>query len=217
MKKQYFNEQLMMNIWSRGHIENKLWNGNHLPYKEQVLFWKQILDLIRGIIFTHRLQRFAPVEDCIAYATEAIIQALGRYDPNKILSSGKHPSLFNYLSLTAKRSIQFSTIKEKKHDVLSYDFSIENGYDHPSYDYTYDYDTLLVLLKDIVNTFTHNNARNECLELTDLLVDFMKLGYNNPTKRMFLKYTRSKSPLIQPNRMRQFFNLLRENKNVLEE
>lgn len=220
MKKKYFNEQQMFDIWSRGIIVDKIWSCKHLPKTEQKLFYNQILALIKAIIFTHRFQRFTSVEECESIAIEAIVQALGRYDPNKILPSGKQPSLFNYLSLTAKRSIQFSTINEYKNRMTrSYEESVENGYDNHYYDnIPVQYDCLLYIMKDKINhTGFISSIKKELHILFEQYIEYLKIKDPDPSKRKMIIFIREKYPEIKASRYRQLYEIMYKNKEVFIE
>ena len=103
----YFDEREMFELWSRYSSLNK---------QEIEYFWRKTTEVINGVIYTHRFQKYGcPFEDIQGVAIEAVLAALTRFNPEFINKDGKKTTLFNYISLVAKRSIRFYTIKENKH------------------------------------------------------------------------------------------------------
>lgn len=79
------------------------------------------LKIVRAILFTHKFMRFGtPGEDLVAEAMDNVWKALPKFDPEFVNKKGKKTTLFNYISLTAKRSMMFQTIRDKKWRDLSY-------------------------------------------------------------------------------------------------
>ena len=236
-KKHYFHESIMFDLWERGGVQEKiitvelkvgqkeksfmLWNlDKNLTPTEEIYFWGIITKLIHGIIFTHRFIRFASFEDCEAFGVEAVVTALGRYDPSVMvpdrkLKDGtmKPTSLFSYLSLTIKRAIMFATIKQSEHKkAYSYEQSLENGYDIACpVDWFQEYDSFRQTTISLVNRAPITDAaRADCLIMADLMTNFLKLKSSSPSKRQLFQYFRHFNPEISPNRVRGFLNILRD-------
>jgi hypothetical protein len=87
--------------------------------KRRKILLEEIMDstckVIKGVIFRARFHKKEKFDMCRQIAVEACIKALPRFNP-------EHGTAFNYLSLTAKRSIIYYLIKRAKKKTLSLDF-----------------------------------------------------------------------------------------------
>jgi len=75
-----------------------------------------ILQVISGVIFTHKLHAYAEVDILKSVAIEALLSKSGlcKFDASYTGFKGKQENLlFSYISLIAKRSMQFHTIRDK--------------------------------------------------------------------------------------------------------
>ena len=104
----YFNEEYIL----PRATEYKIADHNR---REELLneMYTQIYKLINGIIFTHRFQVYENVDELQSIALEAIIKSLETFNPNYITSKNQKVTIFNFMSLTAKRACQYHTIREK--------------------------------------------------------------------------------------------------------
>lgn len=168
--------------------------------------------VIKGVIFRagyHKRERF---DTCMQVATEACIKALPRFNP-------EYGTAFNYLSLTAKRSVIYYLIKKQKKK-------------HLSLDYEYMDDENLKL-KNIIKQEERTLRDLEIENLTDTVYNL--IGENNEHKSLYLvakelreylfynqgKYDKkeffkwSKSDGISSNLLRKFVKFLKEHKDEL--
>jgi len=206
--KNYFNEGEMFILWQRRHSLSPL---------EQKYYWEQINAVIKAVIFTHRMYVYGPIEDSVGYAQDALLAALDRYNPGKILASGKPPSLFNYISLTAYRAIKYGTLKEKKDllylssDISEYTFlSYEQQEDNDPY-HTELHNRITKILDKKYVTSKHKTF-SHFYSLRDLLIEYLSEG-QDLDKRHLLAYFRQQQPKISASTIRQFFAIM-QNKPV---
>jgi hypothetical protein len=78
------------------------------------------INVIKGVMFTHRYQIFNTVDDLISISIEAFLTSLHRYDPTYKGLGKPENRLFSYLSLVSSRAMYFYNIKDlkKKRDYI---------------------------------------------------------------------------------------------------
>jgi len=73
---------------------------------------KSITEIVKAIVNTHKFYKFMPYEDCMMTGLEGVLRSLDKFDPNYMSEkTGKRATYFNYISLTAKRTILFTTMR----------------------------------------------------------------------------------------------------------
>jgi hypothetical protein len=201
-KNNYFHEQEMYQLW-------KIY-PNHTP-TQQLVFWNQISQVIKGVIFTAKLQRFESVDDCFSMGMEAVLTALPKFDPTFISSKTNKPAtLFNYISLTAKRAIIYGTIRQKRHrDVESYEHHLDNGWDKAHY---FDSPALnrqefkSIAKKAIDKSRPTLERRREYYHLVELTCSYLDT-FDIPSKSKLIHHFRVHTS-YPPNRFRSYFQIL---------
>jgi len=192
----YFDEKLIFSYWQRRDAMTK---------DEELEYWRQIQLVIGGVINTHHLYRYGDSDDLKSIAIEAVIAALERFDPYKVLKSGKKPSLFNFISMTAKNSIIYNTLKDAPHRYIeSYDAMIENGYDVTTTHIDKDNSELKEQLYHLIQTTKMiNHTRKKFRRLTDIMIDYLEYENTEPTKRKLYTYIYTQGK-FSPTMIRQY-------------
>lgn len=168
--------------------------------------------VIKGVIFRAEFHKREKYNICFQIAVEACIKALPRFSP-------EFGTAFNYLSLTAKKSIIYYLIKRAKKQHLSLD-----------YEYLDD-DNLQ--LKNVVRQEEKTLRNLEIENLTDSIFnliqdknEFKSLAQVNKELREYLFYNQgkydkkdffkwAKADGISSNLLRKFVKFLKENKDTL--
>ena len=124
-KNYYFLEHEMAPCileWQKIYFEQKKTENKQQSEeldKKSKMMLKKIMDqtckVINGVIFRAQYHKREKYDTCFQIAVEACIKALPRFDPTK-------GTAFNYLSLTAKRSIIYYLIKKNKKKALSLEY-----------------------------------------------------------------------------------------------
>lgn len=79
------------------------------------LLYPSLEKLVRTIIFLYAYNRFEPVDDLLQVGLENCIKSISSFNADYVNKRGKPTTLFNYFSLTAKRSMFFYTKRRQKH------------------------------------------------------------------------------------------------------
>jgi len=189
-------------------------------YKDVVLEAKPMLSyimeetykIIKGVIFRAEFQKREKFDTCFQIATEACIKALPRFNP-------EFGTAFNYLSLTAKRSIIYYLIKKQKKKHLSLDYEYMDD----------DNLKLQNVLKQEERTLRNLEIDN-LTETIDNMIDdggeHKSLHHVNKELREYLFYNQgkydkkdffkwAKADGVSSNLLRKFIKFLKENRQVL--
>jgi hypothetical protein len=182
------------------------------PMLEKIM--NETYKIIKGVIFRAEFHKKEKYNVCFQIAVEACIKALPRFSP-------EFGTAFNYLSLTAKKSIIYYLIKRAKKRHLSLD-----------YDYVEDEN---LQLKNIVHQEEKTIRNLEIENFTDTIVNLIQdknehasLASVNKELREYLFYNQgkydkkdffkwSKSQGLSSNLLRKFIKFLKENKAALYE
>lgn len=97
--------------------------------------YPDLINIINGVIFTHKYHKYEPYDDLVGVAIEALVSpsGLARFNPQYTGFKGKKENLlFSYISLIAKRSIMFYTLRGQNHRNIASLPDVEKGADIPS-------------------------------------------------------------------------------------
>lgn len=169
--------------------------------------------IVNGIIFKHKFTVWDSYDDLYQEALVAIMGALEKFNPNFITSKGIRATVFNYFSLTAKNSLKFFTMRNKKNrdnsdiddhiNILIHEHDIYENKDTLSLEF-------IVQLKTIFVKLGHKKI----MPMIDLLNDYlMNIGLFN--KRDFFRYC--KLHAYSPNQIRKFLRIIKESKEEFSE
>lgn len=187
-----------------------------LKWKQEELkekIFKEIGKIINGIIFTHKFTAWDNYDDLYQEAAEACIKALPKFNPNFITSNGTRATLFNYISLTAKRCLKFYTIKGKKHrdNLQIEDYAFNLQYDDSNHiSQKMVHDEFIIVTKKIYS----NSKYKKFLPLVEILHKyFVKIG--DFSKRDFFRFAKSYG--WSPNLIRKFLKIMMEHQEQIYE
>lgn len=77
--------------------------------------YPDIRNVVRGVINIHGFTKYDSYDELESVGMIAIYSSLHRFNPNYVASGKQENLLFSYLSLVAKRAIQFETMRAQKH------------------------------------------------------------------------------------------------------
>jgi len=181
------------------------------PLLEEIM--DSVYKVIKGVIFRAQLHKREKYNTCFQIATEACIKSLPRFNPEE-------GTAFNYLSLTAKKSIIYYLIKKAKKKSLSLD-----------YEYLDDEN---LQLKNLIKQENKSIKNLEIDNLADTIMNMIEieegghkslilvakelrayLFYNKGKydKKDFFKW--AKSDGVSSNLLRKFVKFLKEHKDDL--
>ena len=168
--------------------------------------------VIKGVIFRAEFQKKERFDTCFQIAVEACIKALPRFNP-------EYGTAFNYLSLTAKRSIIYYLIKKakKKHLSLDYEYMDDDNL------------KLQNLLKQEERTLRNLEIENLTDTVDNMIEDgneHKSLHHVNKELREYLFYHQgkydkkdffkwAKADGVSSNLLRKFIKFLKENREDL--
>jgi hypothetical protein len=168
--------------------------------------------IIKGVIFRAEFHKREKYNICFQIAVEACIKALPRFDPEQ-------GTAFNYLSLTAKKSIIYYLIKraKKKHLSLDYEYLDDDNLK---------LENILKQDEKSIRNLEIENLSDSIFNLIEEKSEFRGLAGVNKELRNFLFYTRGKyekkeffkwcrSQGYSSNLLRKFIKFLKENKGEL--
>jgi len=189
----YYDETTMMDLWSR---------YSSLTKEEMKYFWGKNSQVISGVIFTHQFLKYGtPFDELQSAATEALLSALPRFNPEFVNKYGKKTTLFNYTSLVAKRGLIFYTLKQSQHLVknLHENQSIE---DMKIIHEPKQYSQVLPLLIETINKSRYKYKKT----LLQIAQDFDTIlcSYQAFTKRQLYFLLKQK---YSPNKIRKLLGL----------
>lgn len=176
----------------------------------------QCKKVVSGVIYTHRFQVHEPYEDCLSEGLEAVLKALPRFDPQFITSKGEKVKLFSYVSLTAKRSIMFYTLRQQKYRQCG---SIENAPQlstmehHDGVPFSVTRENFIKGVSRVISKRDARMKRKKMLPLVDVLNRYLSIAhYFN--KMEFYRYARSEG--WKDSYLRLFMAELIENSDELK-
>lgn len=171
----------------------------------------ETIKIIKGVIFRAEFQKRERFDICFEIAVEACIKALPRFNP-------EFGTAFNYLSLTAKRSITYYLIKKMKKRNLSLDFEYMG-------DDNLKLQNLLKQEEKSLRNLEIENFTDTISNLIDESNEHKSLHQVNKELREYLYYSRSyekkeffkwsKASGQSSNLLRKFVKFLKENREKL--
>lgn len=181
------------------------------------LIYPQTLKLINGIIFTHKFHVYSPVDDLQQVAVEAIIKSIDKFNPQYITKKGSKVTIFNYMSLTAKNSMKYYTLRDKDHRVNVKMDAFENSQDWFLTDE--DNDTILEkqsfiqrlrYIVDDIESHHSQTKRRDGLIVREMITYIKERG--DYDKRDFFRWCKFKG--LSPNMIRKGIERLKEYRGV---
>lgn len=177
---------------------------------EKIMF--QTCKVIKGVIFRAQFHKKEKYDTCFQVAVEACIKSLPRFNPEE-------GTAFNYLSLTAKKSIIYYLIKRNKKKVLSLE-----------YDYLGDENLNLKnlikqeektlrnleienIIDTILNLIYEENQHESLANVAKELKEYLFYNQGKYEKKDFFKW--AKADGVSANLLRKFTKFLKEHKDVL--
>ncbi len=201
-----------LTIKQRGDLQFELQESIRLakPLLETIM--TETYKIIKGVIFRAEFHKREKYNICFQIAVEACIKALPRFDPAQ-------GTAFNYLSLTAKKSIIYYLIKraKKKHLSLDYEYLDDDNLK---------LENILKQDEKSIRNLEIENLSDSIFNLIEEKSEFRGLAGVNKELRNFLFYTRGKyekkeffkwcrSQGYSSNLLRKFIKFLKENKGEL--
>ena len=169
--------------------------------------------IVKGIIYTHRYTKYDLYDDLYQHANMCCMEAIERFNPDYIIKrTGKKVSFFNYLSLTAKHSLRYFTIKQAKHRAVSglpqsHDFAEDTFNRNESLSHV---DEFIKILRD---RFTHWKYK----PIINLFEKFLYYNKGYFDKKTLFLYNDMQEERISNSRIRRFIIVLKENKEYLRD
>jgi hypothetical protein len=204
--------------WKELSVEEKVFVQQRLkseiaigkPQLEKIM--NETCKIIKGVIFRAEFHKKEKYNICFQVAVEACIKALPRFNP-------EYGTAFNYLSLTAKKSIIYYLIKRAKKSHLSLDFEYIDD----------DNLQLKNVLRQEEKTLRNLEIENLTDSISNLIQDLNEhrgLNQVNKELREYLFYNQgkydkkdffkwSKSDGISSNLLRKFIKFLKEHRDTL--
>lgn len=168
--------------------------------------------VIKGVIFKAELQKREKYNTCFQIAVEACIKALPRFNP-------EYGTAFNYLSLTAKRSIIYYLIKKAKKRSLSLDYEYMDDDTLKLRNFIKQEERTLRNLEienftDTINNLIQEKSEHKSLSrVSKELREYLFYNQGIYEKKDFFAWGRSEG--ISSNLLRKFIKFLKENKDFL--
>lgn len=168
--------------------------------------------VIKGVIFRAGYHKREKYDICMQVATEACIKALPRFNP-------EFGTAFNYLSLTAKRSVIYYLIKKqkKKHLSLDYEYMDDENLKLKNLvkqeEHTLKNLEIENLTDTVLNLISENNEHNSLTHVAQELREYLFYNQGKYDKKEFFKW--AKADGISSNLLRKFVKFLKEHKDNL--
>jgi hypothetical protein len=168
--------------------------------------------VIKGVIFRAEFHKKEKFDTCFQIAVEACIKALPRFNP-------EFGTAFNYLSLTAKRSIIYYLIKKAKKKHLSLDFEYMDDENLKLQNLVKQEERTLRNLEienltdTIDNMIETGNEHKSLHNVNKELRDYLFYHQGKYDKKDFFKW--AKADGVSSNLLRKFIKFLKENRDVL--
>lgn len=168
--------------------------------------------IIKGVIFRAEFQKREKFDTCFQIATEACIKALPRFNP-------EFGTAFNYLSLTAKRSIIYYLIKKQKKKHLSLDYEYMEDDNLKLQNVLKQEERTLRnleidnLTETIDNMIDESNEHKSLHHVNKELREYLFYNQGKYDKKDFFKW--AKADGVSSNLLRKFIKFLKENRLIL--
>jgi len=168
--------------------------------------------IIKGVIFRAEFQKKERFDTCFQIAVEACIKALPRFNP-------EYGTAFNYLSLTAKRSIIYYLIKKAKKRHLSLDYEYVEDDNLKLQNLLRQEERTLRNLEienltdTIDNMIEGGNEHKSLHHVNKELRDYLFYHQGKYDKKDFFRW--AKADGISSNLLRKFIKFLKENRTDL--
>ena len=169
--------------------------------EEEEYFFRKVDELIYGVLNINKFDRFEPREDLIQEAWVALMKEWDKfnpdYDPEKLKSKSKIPTLFNYYSLVAKQAMFYYTKRRQKHRNTYHDEYIGAAVDFV-YEYERSYDDLKRLFRQKCEeqpTYHYKTKSGEFLRRLPYYFDeFIDKHKDDPhsSYRLFVRHVRER-------------------------
>jgi len=172
----------------------------------------QTMKVIKGVIFRAQYHKKENYDICFQIAVEACMKALSRFDPIK-------GTAFNYLSLTAKRSIIYYLIKKNKKKVLSLEYEYMGDDNLKLKNLIKQEEKTLRnleienIIETILNFIDEENQHQSLVNVTNELKEYLFYNQGKYDKKDFFKW--AKADGISANLLRKFTKFLKEHKETL--
>lgn len=183
---------------------------NAAPKLEKIM--NETYKVIKGVIFKAEFQKKEKYNNCFQIAVEACIKALPRFDP-------QYGTAFNYLSLTAKKSIIFHLIKraKKKHLSLDYEYMDDDNLQLKNF-VKQEEKTLRNLeienLTDTIDNIIEESGEHKSLHnVNKELREYLFYHQGKYDKKDFFKW--AKSDGVSSNLLRKYIKFLKDNRERL--
>ena len=233
----YFDEQIWQKIivaYFKRDEEYKLSNqGRDEAYR----IASQVRKIVRGTIFTHKFTMWMLYDDLESSSMEAVWRALPKFDPTYVNTKGRKGTIFNYVSLTAKRVCRQITLHDRKHRETSYIDSaiIENIEGKPVNDDIISLDTFEYLGRTMHNAidlyYPNQQSRTEggrkkIAEMHEIINHILE-EFRHPLPRIPNKYVPLQSrnmlsrniskrmPGVKGHRIRTVWKIMDESKKLM--
>lgn len=180
------------------------------PLLEKIM--NETYKIIKGVIFRAEFQKREKYNNCFQIAVEACIKALPRFNP-------EYGTAFNYLSLTAKKSIIFHLIKRAKKKSLSLDFEYLDEDNLQLRNFLRQEERTLRNLEienltdTVSNLIEENNEHKSLHSVNKELREYLFYNQGKYDKKDFFKW--AKSDGVSSNLLRKFIKFLKDNKEYL--
>lgn len=168
--------------------------------------------VIKGVIFRAEFQKKERFDTCFQIAVEACIKALPRFNP-------EFGTAFNYLSLTAKRSIIYYLIKKakKKHLSLDYEYMDDDNLKLQNLlkqeERTLRNLEIENLTDTIDNMIDDGNEHKSLHHVNKELREYLFYHQGKYDKKDFFKW--AKADGVSSNLLRKYIKFLKENRQGL--
>lgn len=180
------------------------------PQLEKIM--TETYKIIKGVIFRAEFHKREKYNVCFQIAVEACIKALPRFSP-------QYGTAFNYLSLTAKKSIIYYLIKraKKKHLSLDYEYMDDDNLQLKNVlhqeEKTLRNLEIENLTDSIANLIQDKNEHKSLSQVNKELREYLFYNQGKYDKKDFFKW--AKADGISSNLLRKFVKFLKENRTTL--
>jgi hypothetical protein len=180
------------------------------PILESIM--NETYKVIKGVIFRAEFQKKEKFNVCFQIAVEACIKALPRFNP-------EFGTAFNYLSLTAKRSIIYYLIKRAKKKHLSLDYEYVDDDDLKLQNVVKQEERTLRNLEienltdTIDNMIDDENEHKSLHHVNEQLREYLFYQQGKYDKKDFFRWAKSNG--VSSNLLRKFVKFLKENRGDL--
>jgi DNA-directed RNA polymerase specialized sigma subunit len=181
---------------------------NSKEFLEKIM--EQTMKIIKGVIFRAKFHKKEKYDTCFQIAVEACMKALPRFNPEM-------GTAFNYLSLTAKRSIIYYLIKKRKKKTLSLEYEYM-GDDNLKLKNLIKQEQKTIrnleidnIIETILNLIYSNNQHESLANVARELREYLFYSQGKYDKKDFFKW--AKADGISANLLRKFTKFIKEHKD----